>query len=309
MDRAVLEQVRIIVAHENCADGTASAILLHDALPHCEVVFADYGHEGDRLPAREGMLFCDFSPPPERVEEFVAANSIVLDHHRSARDVVERFGARGIYADEVKDPGVSGAVLAFREVWLPLRGDSPERAFAESFATAAGARDTWQTASPAWKAGCVQQSVLSTFGQPYWLTIPLSTLATEWSTRYVPIGEQVTSRKRARLLDTIRQSYPFTTKRGLRVLAMNSLGSASDAAEEAHDVDVVVAFDIVLDEGQMLMRMSLRSHTGFDCAAFASALGGGGHTRASGCAIRVAANDPHPFRLLERLFADAAAPR
>ncbi len=307
MDRAALAQVRTIVAHENCADGTASAILLHDALPHCEVIFADYGRDADRLPARDGMLFCDFSPPPERVDEFVAAKAIVLDHHRSAREVIARFGEWGIYADEEKDPGVSGATLAFREVWLPLRGDSAERGFAEAFATAAGARDTWHTASPSWQAGCVQQSVLTTFGQRYWLTIPLSTLATDWATRYVPMGEQVLSRKRARLVDTIRQGYRFTTRRGLRVLAMNSLGSASDAAGEA-DVDLVIAFDIVVDEGHLRMRMSLRSHTGFDCAAFATAHGGGGHTRAAGCAIRVGPEDPQPYRLLERLLADSDAP-
>lgn len=307
MDRAALATVRTIVAHEDCADGTASAILLHDALPACEVLFAEYGRSADALPVHEGMLFCDFSPPPARVAEYVAAGAIVLDHHRTARDVVARFGARGVYADEQADPGVSGAVLALREVWLPLCGDAPARAFAEAFATAAGARDTWQTHSPAWRDGCVQQATLTTFLQSHWLSIPLPMLERDWRARYAPIGEQVIARKRERLLSAIASGHRFTTARnGLRVLAMNLLGAASDAAEETDgSADIVVAFDVVEEAGAAIMRLSLRSHAGFDCGAFAQARGGGGHTRASGCAIPIAPTDPAPFALLERLFADA----
>src|SRR5256885_13008647 len=79
VDRNLLAAVRTIVAHDECADGTASAILLHDALPGAEVVFADYGGAAGRPVAGPGLLFCDFSPPAARADEFVAAGAIVLD--------------------------------------------------------------------------------------------------------------------------------------------------------------------------------------------------------------------------------------
>jgi nanoRNase/pAp phosphatase (c-di-AMP/oligoRNAs hydrolase) len=50
------------------------------------------------------------------------------------------------------------------------------------------------------------------------------------------------------------------------------------------------------------MHVSLRSHAGFDCAAFAQRFGGGGHTRAAGFAL--ALGDHHPVQLIERLFDD-----
>jgi hypothetical protein len=182
MDPAALADVRVIVAHDECADGTASAILLHDALPGAEIVFCDYGAPARQLAARPGMLFCDFSPPAARADEFVAAGAMVLDHHRSARPVIERFGERGVFGDERADPGVSGAMLAYRHVWLALRAGAPEQPFAAWFAAAAGARDTWQTASPLWRDGCVQHALLTAFDNTFWLATPLAALARDWPT-------------------------------------------------------------------------------------------------------------------------------
>jgi nanoRNase/pAp phosphatase (c-di-AMP/oligoRNAs hydrolase) len=50
------------------------------------------------------------------------------------------------------------------------------------------------------------------------------------------------------------------------------------------------------------MRFSTRSHTGFDCAAFAQARGGGGHTAAAGFAVALTPADPQPFAMVRRLF-------
>jgi len=297
-----LREVRTIVTHDECADGAASAILLHDALPDCDVMFADYGRDADSLPVREGMLFCDFSPPAARAQEYIEAGAFVLDHHRTAREVVSRFGDRGVYADEDESPGVSGALLAFREVWLPLRSESADRDFAEWFARAAGARDTWQTSSSIWRDGCVQQATLATFAQEYWLEIPLATLAREWTTRYAPIGDAVLARKRVRVLDSITHAHRFTTSTGLRVLTTNALAVVSDVAEELGEkVDLVVAFDVIVDGDAVVMRLSLRSHTDFDCGRFAQQHGGGGHRRSAGCAIALSGDAPHPFRFVEWL--------
>jgi oligoribonuclease NrnB/cAMP/cGMP phosphodiesterase (DHH superfamily) len=303
MDPAALADVRVIVAHDECADGTASAILLHDALPGAEIVFCDYGAPARQLAARPGMLFCDFSPPAARADEFVAAGAMVLDHHRSARPVIERFGERGVFGDERADPGVSGAMLAYRHVWLALRAGAPEQPFAAWFAAAAGARDTWQTASPLWRDGCVQHALLTAFDNTFWLATPLAALARDWADRYAWVGEQLVARDHDRLRRAIAAAHRFTTRRGLRGIAIDGVAFASDAAEHLADqVDVVIAFSLAAPGGAPAMQVSLRSHAGFDCAAFAQRFGGGGHTRAAGFALPLA--DAHPFLLIERLLDD-----
>lgn len=301
MDLEALAAVRTIVAHDDCADGTASAILLHDALPDAEVVFADYGAMAEPLVARPGLLFCDFSPPAARVDEFVDAGAIVLDHHRSARPVVERFGARGRFGDERVDPGVSGAVLAYRHVWSALRAGAPEQAFAAWFAAVAGVRDTWQTRSPLWHDGCVQHALLTAFDPGFWLGTSLASLARDWTERYAWVGEQLIARARGRLARAIAAAHRFTTRRGLRGIAIDGVAYASDAAEQLDaQVDVVIAFGFAEQAGAPILHVSLRSHAGFDCAAFAQRFGGGGHTRAAGFSVRLA--EPHPFELIERMF-------
>jgi len=50
------------------------------------------------------------------------------------------------------------------------------------------------------------------------------------------------------------------------------------------------------------MRFSLRSHSDFDCAAFAARFGGGGHTRAAGFGVVLGPSDLQPYAFVARLF-------
>ncbi len=301
MERAELEAVRTIVSHDSCADGIASALLLHDALPAAEIIFADYGTAID-LPVRPHMLFCDFSPPPARVDEFVAAGAIVLDHHRSARPIVDKFAARGVFGDEKLDPGVSGAVLAYREVWRVLGGGA-DPVHAKWFAEAAGARDTWQTGSPLWRDGCVQHAVLLAFPQPFWMSLSFSRICAEWAERYAWVGEQLIAQRMDRVEHVLGQAHRFTTRSGVRVVAIPGHSLASDLSERVTgEADLVVAFGFVVEQGRQMLRISLRSPNRFDCAAFAQQHGGGGHTNAAGFGIAMAPDDPQPYTLIERLF-------
>lgn len=161
IDLARLRSVRIVVTHDNCPDGMASAILVADALrPYgAEFVFAQYGTQKYlELPAKTGMLFVDIAPPEHRASQFLECGAIVLDHHKSARPVVERFVDVGLgaFADEERDIGVSGALLAYRHVWKPLRDrDVDDHAayrpgHAHAFAALAGVRDTWQRDDVRW---------------------------------------------------------------------------------------------------------------------------------------------------------------
>jgi hypothetical protein len=254
-------------------------------LPSAEIVFVNYGTKEHReLPADEGLVFVDFSPPPDRVKEFVAAGSIVLDHHKTAKGVVDAFGEGGVFGDEVSEPGVSGAVLAFRHVWQPLAEgrDAKEKASAERFATLAGIRDTWQNKSPSWDEACWQSSSLFFFGD--WLELQHLFANPEELARRQAVGQALTTRHRRDVARAVDKGCRFTSEKGTRVVVIADAVLTSDAAELVDkDADLLIGFSFEAAEGlNAMMRLSTRSHTTFDCSAFAKTHGGGGHTKAAG---------------------------
>jgi len=117
-----MKNIKKLICHgPNCADGKASALILHDALPEAEIVFCNYGTpEYKALTPEPGVLFCDFSPYVEReqgpkdppmtaygralAQAWVDAGTIVLDHHKGCADLVALFGDRGVFADEKAEP-------------------------------------------------------------------------------------------------------------------------------------------------------------------------------------------------------------
>jgi hypothetical protein len=150
-----LKAVKTIIVHDNCSDGLMSAILLKDAYSQIglepELKFVQYGTEDyKKLEPGPNMMFCDFSPniktvkQPDgsflvdesdrpRLQAWVDAGTLILDHHKGAKDVVAGFGDNGVFGDEVTMPGVSGAWLAFREVWMPFYKGMTRGAWAEKF--------------------------------------------------------------------------------------------------------------------------------------------------------------------------------
>lgn len=275
-----LEEVRTIVSHKNCPDGIASALICHHAMPEAEVLFCMYGEKSyDELPATRGMLFVDIVPPKERVQEFVDAGAIVLDHHLHAEDIVAAFGDRGRFAHEKRDAGVSGALLAFTHVWDQLSSDGDPVAV-KRFAEVAGVRDTWQRDDPRWDDACAQMEVLLLHGydglkdEGPWLSG--SQMAT---------GRALRDRRRRIAKSAARRAhvigrFAFTNERYVSDFAeaVRELGA---------DVEVGVGFSYVgQDDGSMNLVFSLRTIAGdFDVGALAKRNGGGGHTKAAGFTI------------------------
>lgn len=312
IDVSKLRGVKTIVAHRNpngpCPDGVASALILRDVLPDAEVRFVTYGEELEELEATEGMLFCDIAPTAGRASDFVRAGAIVLDHHATHRDAVEQFGELGVLASE---PGVSGAVLAFREVWLPLAyqgGQRPpnhategrSRGHIEHFATLAGIRDTWQRKHPQWDEACRVAAALAFWRWQDWPKQPFDSYG--YTREFMPmiaIGDVLVEKNREGTERTLSKGYRLTTKKGTRVLVIPTL-QTSDAAEANGDRDeVVMGFGYGLNEaGGIKVIFSLRSQTGYDVGAFAKSFpGGGGHKTAAGFSCTLDWNDPQPFEL------------
>lgn len=281
-----LRAVRRCIVHANCSDGRASAVIVHQAIPSVEVVEIAYNSpEHLTLAAEPGLLFCDFTPHRSRVQEFVDAGAIVLDHHRGAEDIVRAFGPLGVFADETRDPGVSGAVLALREVLDPIKGPRPPFVgdarwrHAETFARLVGIRDTWQRHDPNWQRACEVSNVIR--------MLSLDACLQRGPGRILSLADDIGADLWAKHMTSAKDAAKHavrTTVNGKRVAIVSSVLLTSDAADALGDeADIVAGFDYVQrTEGpRVTLQWSLRGH-GVDVAAIAKRYGGGGHTAAAG---------------------------
>jgi len=301
----VLKAVKTIITHRNCSDGTASAIILQDVFSTASVRFLQYDTEGhQKLQAEPGMLFCDMSPPEDRVDEFVAAGAIVLDHHATVEPLVAKFGKLGVFADLKQEPGVSGAVLAYREVWLPLtHWTTLHKGFAEWFVRLAGIHDTWQTQDPLWRKSCELNEILRFYPNDWWLSRGLGRLADRWETDFSELGKNLLEKHEAKVQRATDGGFRWTSPQGTKVIIFEGVTLASGASEVlGSQVDLVAAFNYFTDNGQPKVIWSLRSHTSFDCGAFAKERGGGGHTKSAGFGAKVQEGDANPYDYFKRVL-------
>ncbi len=316
-----LDGVKKVVVHANCPDGLASALILKNALhPRpLEVVFVRYSSpEHLTMPAEEGLLFCDFSPPEERAAEFVAAGAIVLDHHKTAKAIVELFGDKGVFGDEQSDPGVCGAYLAFIHVWQPCTGtDSPStdwpKGLAElhqevgAFAALAGIRDTWQRQHPQWDQACKQALGLMFYARDTWMD-EMVLEPYRWRELAQQVGHVLWHKEREKVDAILRESYRHTSEKGTRVVLFNSVSQTSDASDVlGGEADLVAGFRYLSEGGVRKLQVSCRSTgpSSFDAGAFCKAQGGGGHTKAAGFSIEMAQEGMSfdPYTMFESVLA------
>lgn len=292
-----LSSIRKLVTHDGCADGIASSLIIRNAIPDVAIEWVQYGtHAYLSLKAEPGLLFCDMTPPPERVQEFVDAGSIVLDHHRGARDLVAKFGDRGVFADEEAEPGVSGALLAFREVWSANGGQVRGMgSVVKQFATLAGVRDTWSRQSPDWREACAQAAALRFWPRDALVGLDLFTVL---DTK-MDIGEVLLQRDEERDARSIREAYR-TTIDGVRVAMFEGLHTSDIADALASEVDLVMGWHYLCEGARLRMVVSCRSRNDFSAMDFAKHWGGGGHRQAAGFTID--AREWAPYESLSRLL-------
>jgi oligoribonuclease NrnB/cAMP/cGMP phosphodiesterase (DHH superfamily) len=283
-----LKKVQKVIVHQDCSDGTASAIVLHSALPQAIIQFVQYGTKNHKeLKAEPGLLFCDMSPPPERAEEF--KGSLILDHHKYAKELVESLG--GIYANEDTEPGVSGAVLAYREVWLPIKsriaGNEHSLYIQEQLlrlSKLAGIYDTWQTSSPDWERARYLAEALKLYSWYSW-----SGLEEEYDPEFdkdlleerLAVGELLVNRSDEFAQRAADEAYKCTLSTG-HTLAIVQGTYIVNKASEFTGCDMTIAFHFYIEDGQPNIRFSCRSRGTFDVGLLAKHYKGGGHVHAAG---------------------------
>ena len=317
IDHEVLKSVKHIVTHEDCPDGLGSALILKDVLPKATLDFIRYNSpEHLNLPVREGTLFCDIIPHQTQAQAFREVGAVVLDHHKHAKDVVLSFGERGIFADEVKDPGVSGAVLAYREVWSQIVSEwdmdsNGDRI--QGFAELVGIRDTFYKKTPElWRAACGLSEVLRFYPREMWFSNPRSFWIL-WD-KHVALGEVLLLKNEERCHRTLKTAFRGVVA-GRRVVIFQGTHTSDEADLLGAEADVVLGFKyLVEDQAEILgwseratmakgpkLSISCRSSTGsVDVGAMAKSFGGGGHTKAAGFSLRIQAGEINPYQHLIR---------
>jgi hypothetical protein len=299
IDHELLKKTRKIIVHADCPDGVASAMILHDALPDAEVVAVQYGPERDALEPEPGLLFCDMTPPEKTIYGFIDARAVVLDHHKTQRCITEDFAERdhGVYADNDGDePGVGGALLAYREVWRRMRhmGATQVGQSIKHFATLAGIRDTWQRESPLWLDACAQAEVLMFYPLEHWIDADFT--GPRLTEEELRLGHTLLDKK-------LRRAREIAESGCLRIgnaALFNADGRiVSDVAEAMREVDpsveIVAGFFYTAHGDQMNLVFSLRSSPGGpDVSAIAKTMGGGGHAHAAGFTVPMTCWSPGP---------------
>lgn len=296
IDLRKINAVTTIVTHEGCPDGIASAMILKDALPSARVVFVRYGSpEMAALVAEPGLLFCDIAPPPERAHEFVAAGAIVLDHHKTAREVVKLFGDNGVFADEKLDPYDSGAVLAFREIWAQTRAlridvTDQELRTVRRLADLAGIRDLWHRKDELWGAACEQAEAL----RFYPADVLVGSHPLTWPT-FLGIGSFLVAKREETVRRLIGEACRFDIGDvRVVVIASTETDDVMDAIDLRDDRIIVAGFAYRCDNAAPKLRVSLRGR-GVDVSAIAQRYGGGGHTNAAGFTVSLSDDSANPY--------------
>jgi hypothetical protein len=284
-----LEKVNHIVSHYNCADGTVSAMICSVALsvvsPSPKIDFEYYQtKQAQEMPALPGMMFVDFTPPLKRWHEFRDVGTIVVDHHSSAMDHVT--GDKVIFD---RENSMSGALLCYHHVMLPMAEKHGHiNAFAldqwKYLATHISIYDTWQQKHERWGVACdLTQGVL-------WLGIKAMMVMAASKRPDLDLIYRIGHRWNDRVLNKARQMCDTAIYRTHAGLTFGYVNNTEKITSEIGDllgekVDVVVIYNIALEDGKIKMQCSFRSRKGFDTRRIATRFGGGGHVGSSGSAI------------------------
>lgn len=287
----------VIFFHANCNDGSAAAT----------VFYSKFGDEATYIPVTHGencnldickdrtVYFVDFVFPNETMKEIkkVCARLVVLDHHKTAYKRLE-----GIEYEGVLDMEKSGAMLAFNYLY-------PEYVFEEftenydiEAVTALELvqdRDLWTE-----RYGCLTNyfynylCTLEPFAydnRDYWFEqlfyrncqggIQLYEVLDFKFTEHKPLfkGQAIQQYKGILIMKAIERASVVEFL-GYQVLATNETANFSEVAGALAERALFGIAYYVNNEGDYVY--SLRSK-GFDVAALAEKVGGGGHKMAAGC--------------------------
>jgi len=283
-----LRAVTHVFYHASCPDGTASAMICYEAFrvlhgPGRIPEFKSVQYHTDffeKLEAGPGHLFVDITPPQGRWREWEKFNPIVLDHHESAKNVVE--GLNGIYGE---NDCFSGARLAFEHVMLTCGWNSGYSNPWDEFSRLAMIRDTWKDEHPDFERASIQAYGLMTLGSSDLLDqLRDGKFDPGLITR---MGEKDYGRAKF-VADSARRYEVLCPRLGrpanVDVYNCTEKKLISDGCHHLLNekgADLAVSYFLKHQDGKTTMVVSLRTRASF-AGEVAKSLGGGGHANAAG---------------------------
>ena len=285
-----LPDIKTIVSHASCPDGTAAAIVLRSVYYPSNVRLIQYGPQRDLLDPEPGMLFVDMTPHEAKVQAFVDAGAYVIDHHRTQRGIVEAFGERGWYSETA-----CGTEMAVAHMGSFRVHSETDRALIRRFALLAGVRDLWKVEHEHWELALIQGEALRFYPESWWFGDPSPDGGEGFFPHPPYLLEQeaqvgIVTRSKVRqevkkLVDD--RAFALHERCGVRVATLaapsNSVSEAANAILEADLADVVVALFLVQEGAETRLVRSYRSKKGgVDVGEICKLAGGGGHRSAAG---------------------------
>lgn len=235
------------------------------------------------------MVFCDIVPPDSRVQDFIDAGAVVLDHHREARVTVEAFGSKGVFADAEREDhrGISGAVLSYEVIYrsLPWHARLLE---VERLARLIGLADTWQRDSRDFEQALEFVAACRFFGLSRLTKLSPKQILAKLATWGPELRRDHLEHVQYACKEAIRMSTP----KGTRMVVVQGTSITSDLAELLRNdpfADLVVGYHTRSEDREdreIKLQFSTRAVTTYDCGALASAYGGGGHRPAAGFSVK-----------------------
>jgi hypothetical protein len=259
----------------NCPDGFAAALaawLYFDG--KAEFLGLDHGDikSVDDLPVVHGraVYILDFSFSPEimhRIDER-AAKLVMLDHHKSAADILTGFACR--YGVVHFDMHKSGARLAW-EYFLPDQALPDLVRFVED-------RDIWVWQYPQ-SAGFLSALDMEAFEFERWREI--ASFDAVRLAAYVERGCAMDEKykKLASLIAEGAQALTFNGQTGLMVNAPGIFHSLVGDMLSRQSGTFALMWSI---DKTGVVKAGLRSRSGFNCIPLAESMHGGGHAQACG---------------------------
>lgn len=259
-----------VIYHHPCTDGAAAAFAAWLALGDAATYHgANYSGKKPEIPDGADVVFVDFSWPRAELDALAARckSVTVLDHHKTAAEALAGFPGATF------DMNKSGAVLA----WEYFHPGQPVPRMLELIQD----RDLWR-----WEFGDdsrefaaylqTRELTIGTMREVFALTQESADLARLLEQGAIVLGVERQQIKR------LADLASFVDVAGYKVPAANAPIHQSEVCSELlrrhPDAPFAAAFVIAPDAE----RWSLRSRGGFDVAAVAAGLGGGGHAAAAG---------------------------
>jgi len=282
-----LETIKTVYSHAACPDGTVAALICSETLNRLgiehEVRTIQYQSKEHReLVPKPGQLFADITPPIERHKEWAEHSPIILDHHGTAKHVVEALG--GIYGEDEK---VCGSLLCYTYIYEPHVGSNDEW---EYYAHLSMVRDTWKTKHDDWEKACAFARGLAWYGTRDLLDLMNNGKLDLSAVLAFGVKENKRVLRRTELLAKNGYILEFSLKnKKYRVLFVNATEKiASEIGEYARgemDVDLAVTWFTTCQDGSPYTICSLRSNERVSAVKIAELNNGGGHERAAGFRI------------------------